>query len=111
VCNILLGLTTPSIRALPQAQIGFASRDHEAAVEVLAVLPTEHNALLEQQTHWEDLRRATENLDHLSVLITRFQANELKLKELRRIRNCSKVLEAEHTALQWHCKEQEMRAA
>jgi len=50
VCNILLGLTAPSIRALPQAQVGFASRDHEAAVEVLAVLPTEHNALLEQQT-------------------------------------------------------------
>jgi hypothetical protein len=50
VCNILLGLTVPSIRALPQAQVGFASRDHEVAVEVLAVLPTEHNALLEQQT-------------------------------------------------------------
>ena len=50
MCNILLGLTAPSIRALPQAQVGFASRDHEVAVEVLAVLPTEHNALLEQQT-------------------------------------------------------------
>ena len=94
-----------------EAQVVFASHDKEAAVEALATIRMEHNALLEQQTHWEDLRCATENLDHLSVLITRFQANELELKELRRIRNCSKVLEAEHTALQRRCKEQEMRAA
>jgi hypothetical protein len=64
-------------------------------------------ALQEQQTHWEDLRRATENLDHLFALITRFQANEPELKELRRVRDSSKVLEAEHTALQQRCKEQE----
>ncbi len=36
----------------------------------------EHDALLEQQTRWEDLRCATETLDHLSALITRFQVNE-----------------------------------
>jgi len=59
-----------------EAQLGFASCDKEAAVEALAVLRTDHDARLEQQTHWEDLRRATENLDHLSTLITRFQANE-----------------------------------
>ena len=94
-----------------EAQVGFASRDKEAAVEALAALRTEHDALLEQQTHWEDLRHATETLDHLSALVTRFQVNELELKELRRIRNCSKVLEAEHTALQRRCKEQETRAA
>jgi hypothetical protein len=33
------------------------------------------------------------------------------LKELRRIRDHSKALEAEHTALQRRCKEQETRAA
>ncbi len=94
-----------------EAQVGFASRDKEAAVEALAALRTEHDVLLEQQTHWKDLRRATENLDHLSALITRFQANEPELKELRRVRDHSKVLEAEHTALQRRCKEQETRAA
>jgi hypothetical protein len=90
---------------------GFPSRDREAAVEALAALQTEHDALLEQKTHWEDLRRATENLDLLSALIRRFQANEPELKELRHVRNRSKLLEAEHTALQRRCKEQEMRAA
>jgi hypothetical protein len=90
---------------------GFASRDREAAVEALAALQTEHDALLEQKTHWEDLRRATENLDLLSALIRRFQANEPELKELRRVRNRSELLEAEHTALQRRCKEQETRPA
>ena len=37
--------------------------------------------------------------------------NELELKELCRIRNRSKALEAEHTALQQCCKEQETRMA
>ncbi len=37
--------------------------------------------------------------------------NELELKELRHIRNHSKALEAEHTALQQCCKEQETRMA
>jgi len=32
-------------------------------------------------------------------------------KELRRIRDHSKVLKTEHTALQWCCKEQEMCVA
>ena len=108
--NIPLGLTAPSIRALPQAQVGFASRD-KAAVEALAVLPMEHDALLEQQTHWEDFHHVTENQDHLSVLITRFQTNELVLKEPHHIRDRSKALEAEHTTLQWCCKDQETRAA
>ena len=71
----------------------------------------EHDALLEQKTHWEDLRRATENLDHLSALIKRFQVNEPELKELRCVRDHSKLLEAEHTALQRRCKEQETCAA
>ena len=94
-----------------EAQVVFASHDKEAAIEALAAIRTEHNALLEQQTHWEDLRHATENLDHLSVLIRRFQANELELKELRRICDRSKALKAEHATLQRCCKEQEMRAA
>ncbi|KAH9991071.1 hypothetical protein BJV77DRAFT_1009835 [Russula vinacea] len=73
-----------------ETQAGFASRDKEVA----------HDALLTQQTHWEDLRRTTEQLEHLSAL----------LKELRRARDRSKVLEGEHAALQRRFKEQEIRA-
>ncbi|SRR6266851_5717147 len=67
----------------------------------------DHDALLGQQTHWEDLQCATENLGHLSALISRFQVNEPQLKELRCIRDHSKVLNAEQTALQQCCKEQQ----
>jgi chromosome segregation ATPase len=93
-----------------EAQVGFTSRDKDAAIEALATLRTEHDALREQQTHWGDLRRTTEQLERLSALVTRSQANEPELKELRRIRDRSKVLESDHAALQLRYKEQEMRA-
>jgi hypothetical protein len=38
------------------------------------------------------------------------QTNEPELKELRRVRDRTKVLEGEYAALQRRCKEQEMRA-
>ncbi len=93
-----------------EVQAGFATRDKDAAVEALSTLRTEHDALLAQQTHWEDLRRTTEKLEHLSTLVTSPQANEAELKELRRIRDRSKVLESEYTSLQRRYKEQEARA-
>jgi hypothetical protein len=94
-----------------EAQVGLASRDKEVAVEALATLRTEHDALRAQQTHWEDLRRTTEQLERLSTIVTRSQSNEPELKELRRIRDRSKVLEGEHSALQQRYKEQETRAS
>ncbi|KAH9992519.1 hypothetical protein BJV74DRAFT_962454 [Russula compacta] len=93
-----------------EMQAGFASRDKEAAVEALTALQTEHNALLAQQTNWEDLRRTTEQLEHLSALITQAQTTEPELKELRRVRDRSKVIEGEYSALQRRYKEQETRA-
>ncbi|KAI0285532.1 hypothetical protein BC826DRAFT_119175 [Russula brevipes] len=59
-----------------EADAGFALRDKEAAVEALTTLRTQHDAMLAQQTHWEDLRRTTEQLEHLSALVTQAQANE-----------------------------------
>lgn len=79
-------------------------------MEALAALRTEHDALLAQQTHWEDLRRTTEKLDQLSALVSRAQANEPELKELRRVRDRNKVLESEHASLQRRYKEREARA-
>jgi chromosome segregation ATPase len=93
-----------------ETQAGFASRDKEAAVEALSALRTEHDALLAQQTQCEDLRRTTEQLEHLFALVSQAQTNEPELMELRRVRDRSKVLEGEYAALQRRCKEQEMRA-
>jgi chromosome segregation ATPase len=89
-----------------ETQAGFASRDKEAAVEALTALRTERDTLLSQQTHWEDLRRTTEQLELLSALVTQAQTNEPELKELRRR---SKVLEGDYADLQRRYKEQEVR--
>lgn len=94
-----------------EVQAGLASHDKDAAVEALAALRSEHETLLGQQAHWEDLRRTIEQLEHLSALVTQVQTNEPELKELRRVRDRSKVLEGEHAALQRRFKEQETRAA
>ncbi len=93
-----------------ETQAGFASCDKEAAVEALTALRTEHDTLLSQQTHWEDLRRTTEQLEHLSALVTQAQSNEPELKELRRASDRSKVIEGEYATLQRRYKEQEMRS-
>ena len=93
-----------------ETQAGLASRDKEAAVDALTTLRTEHDTLLSQQSQWEDLRRTTEHLEHLSTLVMQAQTNEPELKELRRVRDRSKALEGEYAALQRRYKEQEMRS-
>ncbi|KAH9053318.1 hypothetical protein EDB87DRAFT_1652018 [Lactarius vividus] len=93
-----------------EVQAGFASRDKDAAVEALAALRKENDALVSQQSHWEDLRRANEQLEQLAALVSKAQAptSEPELKELRR---AAKVLESEHATLQRRYKEQETRVA
>ncbi len=92
-----------------ETQVGFATRDKEAAVEVLAAVRKENDALVSQQSHWEDLRRANEQLEQLSALVSQAQTTEPELKELRRVRDRFKVLEGEYTTLQRRYKEQEAR--
>jgi chromosome segregation ATPase len=94
-----------------ETQAGFAERDKDAAVEALAALRKETDALTLQQTHWDDLRRTNEQLEHLAALVTQSQTNEPELKDLRRARDRSKVLEGEYSALQRRYKDQETRVA
>jgi hypothetical protein len=80
LCSIDLGMTKEPLLHVesPVSKGTQDSKDDEAReedtdrVEALTALQTEHDALLEQQTHWEDLRHATETLDHLPALVTRF---------------------------------------
>jgi chromosome segregation ATPase len=87
-----------------ETQAGFASRDKDAAVEALAALQKENDALALQQSHWDDLRRTNEQLEQLAALVSQTQTqtnnNESELKELRRVRDRSKALEGEYAALQ-----------
>ena len=78
-----------------EAQASFASRETDAAMDALDAFRKGNDALGLQQSHWDDLRCT----------------NEPELKELRHVRDRSKVLECEYTALQRSYKEQETRAA
>lgn len=80
-------------------------------MEALAALRKETDALVSQQSHWEDLRRTNEQLEQLAALVSQAQTNEPELKELRRVRDRSKVLEGEYAAIQRRYKEQETRVA
>lgn len=93
-----------------ETQAGFAERDKDAAVDALAALRKENDTLTLQQSHWDDLRRTNEQLEHLAALVTQqtAQSNEPELKDLRRARD---RLESEYSALQRRYKEQETRVA
>ncbi|KAF8257861.1 hypothetical protein EI94DRAFT_1756596, partial [Lactarius quietus] len=93
-----------------EMQAGFAERDKDAAVEALAVLRKENDALTLQQSHWDNLRRTYEQLEQLATL-TQAQTAEPELKELRRVRDHSKILESEYSALQRQYRDQETRVA
>jgi hypothetical protein len=83
------------------------TRDKETAEESLKAAHQQIEALSSQQRHWDDLRRASEKIEALTSLIG--QADNEEVRELRRIRDRSNVLEGEHAALQKRFKEQETK--
>lgn len=85
----------------------FLTRDKESALQTLATLQQQYDNLSSQQSHWDELRKASEKIEMLTTLFG--QADNEELKELRRQRDRSKVLEGEHTALQKRYKEQETK--
>ncbi|KAI0055919.1 hypothetical protein BV25DRAFT_1832763 [Artomyces pyxidatus] len=91
-----------------ETQAGYTARDKEALADALSTLQKEHDGLLAQQSHWDDLRRASEQIEQLASIVK--QSNEPELRDLRRIRDRSKVLEGEYAALQRRFKDQETRA-
>lgn len=103
-------LTVPFLQAdTLELKVTFATRDKENAEHSYSSLQRQYEHLASQQTHWDDLRRTSEQIDHLTNLIG--QADNEELNELRRARDRSKVLEGEHAALQKRFKEQENRSA
>ncbi|CAK5280036.1 unnamed protein product [Mycena citricolor] len=88
-------------------QAAFAARDKESAQQALATLQKQHDNLTSQQTHWDDLRHASAQIEMLTSLIG--QADNEELKELRQVRERSKAIEAEHAALLKRFKDQEAK--
>lgn len=73
-------------------------REKESANCTFETLQKQHEELQVQQTHWNELRQATEKIDMLANLIG--QAENEELQELRRYREQSRLLEVEHGDLQ-----------
>ncbi|KAG2069850.1 hypothetical protein BDR04DRAFT_1231999 [Suillus decipiens] len=84
------------------ASVKLVTHEKVLAVHTLQLLQKEHEHLLSQQSHWDDLHRAAEQIDMLTTLMN--QAGNEELKELRQT---SRILESEHAALQKRFREQE----
>jgi hypothetical protein len=80
-------LSLPKQVHMLEAQADFASRDKCAALEALAELRKEKDALISQQSHWDDLRRTKEQFEQLTAAIS-----QVELKELRGVRDLCEVL-------------------
>ncbi len=84
-------------------------REKESLADELATLKRVHEQLSTQESNWDELRRATEQIQSLAALIGQGETEEVK--ELRRVRDDYKVLEGEHSALQKRVKEQDNKVA
>lgn len=83
------------------------TRERDNIADELAAQRRQNEELVSQQNNWDDLRRASEQIQALTQLVG--QADNEEIKELRRIRDRSKILEGEHLALQRRMKEYETK--
>ncbi|KAG1889196.1 hypothetical protein F4604DRAFT_1710706 [Suillus subluteus] len=88
------------------ASVKLVTHEKALAVHTFELLQKEHEHLLSQQSHWDDLHRAAEQIGMLTTLMD--QAGNEELKELRRT---SRILESEHAALQKRFREQEHKVS
>jgi chromosome segregation ATPase len=86
-----------------------AAKEKETAEQVAFLLRAENERITADQQRWDELRRATEQIESLSAHIR--QADQEELQQLRAARDHTQALEAEHTTLQKRFKEQEARVA
>ncbi|KIJ08619.1 hypothetical protein PAXINDRAFT_172862 [Paxillus involutus ATCC 200175] len=90
-----------------QLQAKMATHERELIAQSLKLLQQQHESLIAQQSHWEDLHRVAEQIEALTNL--RSQTNEEEIRELRHARDQHRQLESEHTALQKRVRDQELR--
>ena len=90
-------------------KITFVEREKDMLTEEVALQKKQNDELVAQSANWEDLRRATEQIQSLAALVG--QVDQEEVHELRRVRDRSKILEGEHAALQRRMKEYETKAA
>ncbi|KAF9242374.1 hypothetical protein BU15DRAFT_86932 [Melanogaster broomeanus] len=87
-----------------QLEVKMAVHERELTAQSLKLLQQEHESLIAQQSHWDELSRVAEQLEAL----TNSQTNE---DELRHVRDQQRQVESEHAALQKRLRDQGIRAA
>lgn len=92
-----------------ELQEGWLARDKDNLSQRLVQLQKDRDSLAYQQSHWEELRRTSEQVEQLTRLIG--AADSAEMAELKRASDRSKVLEGEHASLQKRFKEQEAKIA
>ena len=92
-----------------EVKVSFIEREKDMLNEEVVTNKRQIDELVAQNSNWEELRRATEQIQALTSLVG--QVDQAEVQELRRIRDRSKVLEGEHVALQRRMKEYETKVA
>ena len=101
-------MTSLQIQKL-ELQSEWLTRDKDTLQQRLDQLQKDRDSLATHQTHWEALRRTSEQVEQLTRLIGAADSEEMA--ELKRASDRSKILEGEHTSLQKRFKEQEAKIA
>ncbi|KAI0369968.1 hypothetical protein BV20DRAFT_967326 [Pilatotrama ljubarskyi] len=107
-----LGLEKQQLRAKVESlelRVAFTTREKESLSDELVAQKRQNEELLSQRSRWDELRQATEQIQALANMVG--QIDQEEVKELRRIRDRSKVLEGENTVLQRRIKEFETKVA
>jgi hypothetical protein len=78
-------------------------------MQALATLRKQYDHLASQQSHWDALHRASQEIETIASLFQ--HANSEETNELKRIRDGSQALENEHAALKKRFKDQESKIA
>ena len=92
-----------------ELQLTLAKRDHESSTQALSTLQKQYDHLASQQTHWDSLHHAAQQIDNISSMLS--HADDEQMRELKRIRDRNHILEGEHTALQKRFRDQESKIA
>ncbi|KIJ60084.1 hypothetical protein HYDPIDRAFT_99380 [Hydnomerulius pinastri MD-312] len=90
-----------------QLQVTMATHEKDLTAQSLQLLQQGHEALIAQQSHWDDFRLATEQIEALASRMSQVDNDEIK--ELRRARDQHRQLESEHAALQKRVRDQDLR--
>lgn len=89
-------------------QLTLSKRDKDAVEHSLLIIQQQNDYLTSQQDHWDALKATSAQIDVLTKLVG--QGDQEELKELRQVRERSKILESEHGSLLKRFRDQESKA-